>query len=216
MARPEYGGPPYCNKAAEVGTPPIPPASVVRYGFTVPIPDMLRTTVLRRLRSLDRRARDVVMRASAVGREFDLQVVVATATHSEGEVRAALERACLVELVMASGYDRYAFRHALLRDIIYSELLDGRVRPLHRRIARALERMRRSRDIPLEELAYHSWVGGDGRRALRYNELAGDNAAGVHAREDAQRYYARARSLTEIDSAAYFRLTQKLEAIGRD
>lgn len=212
----EYGGAPYRRNALEVGMPPIPPARGMRYGCTVPIPDMLRSTVLRRLRSLDRRARDVVMRASAVGREFDVHVVVATATHSEAEVRAALERACLLELVTAAGSDRYEFRHALLRDIIYSELLDGRVRPLHRRIARALEEMQRLRDVPLEEIAYHSWVGGDGRRALRYNELAGDNAAGVHAREDAQRYYARARSLTEIDSAAYFRLTQKLEAVGAD
>lgn len=194
--------------------PPIPPAHAKRYGSSMPIPDLLRSTVVRRLRSLDRVARDVVMRASAVGPRFDLRIVVATTTRSVADVRAALERACLLELVTAAGSDRYAFRHALLRDIIYSELLHGRVRPLHRRIARALERMRCSGEVPVEEIAYHSWAGGDWARGLRYNELAGDNAAGAHAREDAQRYYSRARSLTEIDSPAYCRLTQKLEAFG--
>jgi predicted ATPase len=202
--------------AYQVGTPPIPPAVVLRYGLAVPISDVLRNTILRRLRSLDRIARDVVMRASVVGHEFDPHIVAATSTRSEADVRAALEQACSLQLVIASSGDRFAFRHALVRDIIYSELLDARIRPLHRRIARALERMRCSRDVPLEEIAYHSWAGGDGRRALCYNERAGDHAIIVHAREDAQRYYSRARSMTEIGSAAYLRLTQKLQAIGAE
>jgi predicted ATPase len=181
----------------------------------VQIPEALRSTVRRRLQSLDRYARAVIMRASVVGRDFDLHVVAATATRPPADVRSALERACSLQLLFESGCDRYSFRHALTRDIIYAELLETRVRPLHRRIARVLERAHDSQEIPLEELAYHSWAGGDARRALRYNELAGDNAAAVHAREDARQYYSRARSLTEIDSAAYYRLTQKLRAIGR-
>jgi predicted ATPase len=185
----------------------------VLYRRSVSIPDALRSTVLRRLRSLDRSTRDVVMRASVVGREFDLHVVVAAASRSEAEVREAMDLACGLQLVMASGSDRYTFRHALTRDIIYSELLDGRIRPLHRRIARALEVMRRSQDVPLEAIAYHAWAGGDERRALRYNELAGDSAAAVYAREDARQYYARARSLTELGSSAYKRLSEKLRAV---
>jgi predicted ATPase len=181
----------------------------------VQIPDALRSTVLQRLRSLDRHSREVIMRASVVGREFDLHVLVAMASRSEAEVRTVMDRAYALGLVTAAGRDRYKFRHALTRDIIFSELLDGRVRPLHRRIARALERMRRSQNVPLETIAYHAWAGGDERRALRYNELAGDNAAAVYAREDARRYYSRAISLAEFDSFAYHRLSRKLRSIDR-
>jgi predicted ATPase len=185
----------------------------MRYRSRVPIPDALRNTVLQRLRSLDRNTREVGMRASVVGREFDLRVVAATVSHSEVDVRAAMKGACGLQLVMEVGSDRYAFRHALTRDIIYSEFIDRRIRPLHRRIARALERLRRSQDVPLEAIAYHAWAGRDERRALHYNELAGDHAAAVYAREDARQYYSRARSLTELDSSAYYRLSQKLHAI---
>lgn len=154
------------------------------------------------------------MRASVVGRDFDLHLVAATAAHSEAHVRAALERACTLQLVIESGADRYSFRHALTRDIIYAEFLEARTRPLHRRITKVLEKSRRSQEVPLEQLAYHSWAGGCARRALLYNELAGDKAASLHAADDARRYYTRARSLTGIDSAAYSRLTEKLRTIG--
>lgn len=179
----------------------------------MPISGVLRNTVLKRLQSLDRYARAVVMRASVVGRAFDLHVVAATALRSEAEVRSALAQACNLQLIFEVGEDRYAFRHALTRDIIYAELLDARVRPLHRRVTRVLERSPYSKETSIEELAYHSWAGGDAGRALRYNELAGDNAAAVHALDDARRYYSRAKSLAEIDSPAYDRLMRKLRSI---
>jgi predicted ATPase len=154
------------------------------------------------------------MRASVIGREFDLEVLAATSTRSEELVRLALREACKLQLLIETGDRRYSFRHALTRDIIYSEFLETRTRPLHRRIARVLEHLQNARDVSLEELAYHAWAGGDVRRALRYNEIAGDNAAAVHASTDAQRYYARARSLIVMDSDAYRRLTDKLDALG--
>ncbi|HLY02910.1 MAG TPA: hypothetical protein VKR56_10525 [Candidatus Cybelea sp.] len=178
------------------------------------IPDVVRSTVLRRLARLDRSARAVVMRASVVGRDFDLQVLAAATARSETRVRAALEQACNLQLIRIAAEDRYSFRHALTRDIIYAEFLGARARPLHRRIARVLERRRQFTQVPLEELAYHAWAGADARRALHYNELAGDNAAAIHAGTDARRYYERARSLTAVESAAYARLTQKLDRAG--
>jgi predicted ATPase len=155
------------------------------------------------------------MRASVIGRRFDLCVLLATSTCSEVQVRAALERACSLQLIVVDepSCGRYSFRHALTRDIIYAEFLTVRVRPLHRRIARALECTVPPGVVTLENLAYHSWAAGDARRALLYNELAGDNAAAVHAHDDARKYYTRARSLIDVDSLVYARLTEKLRAM---
>jgi predicted ATPase len=164
---------------------------------------------------MDRVARAVLMRAAVIGRRFSVSVLTATASCSESKVRAALERACGLQLTEAESPTReaYIFRHALTREIIYAELLTSRIRPCHSSIARALERARATGDVPLEDLAYHSWAAGDAARALRYNEVAGDNAAAVHAQNDARTYYIRARSLLDVDSVAYDRLTTKLRAM---
>jgi len=151
------------------------------------------------------------MRASVVGRHFDIDVVSAASDRPHAQVRAAIERAACLQLVVATSRERYSFRHALTRDIVYAEALAARLRPVHRRITRALEESTRRGTELLEELAYHAWASGDAERTLLYNELAGDNAASVHALEDACRYYRRARSLLDVDTATYSRLTRKLD-----
>ncbi len=179
----------------------------------MPIPDAVRTTVLARLRRLGRADQTVILRASVIGRHFALRVAVAAAARPEVEVRVALEHARGLQLVVPAGHERYSFRHALTRDILYAEFIGARTRPLHRRIASVLERTLRAGEPVLEALAYHAWAAGDEKRAPLYNELVGDNAASVHAYDDARRYYARARSVVDAESAAYTRLTQKLHAI---
>jgi predicted ATPase len=179
----------------------------------VSIPDALRATVLRRLGRLERTERGILMRASVIGRHFDLRTAVATADRSEATVRNALASACTSQLIVAWHSDRYSFRHALTHEIIYAEFVNARIRPLHARIARMLERTLRGGEPVLEELAYHAWAAGDVKRTLRYNELAGDGAVAVHAYDDARRYYNRARSLVEIGSYGFSRLCEKLGTI---
>ena len=176
---------------------------------------MVRATVLRRLLRMERSDRAIIMRASVVGRSFSLRILVASAPCSEAKVREALQRAYAHQLIVVGDDmgERYAFRHALVREIIYAEFVSAATRPLHRRIAAALERSLGSVDASLEDLAYHAWAGGDVKRTLRYNELAGDKAAAVHARDDARTYYGRARSASEFDSPGYARLTAKLQAV---
>jgi predicted ATPase len=187
----------------------------VSYRSRVSVPEALRSTMLRRLRSLERNERAILMRVSAIGRDFDFRIAVAAATCADATVRSALERARCLQILVALEGDRYSFRHALTREIVYGELLSGQVRPLHRRIARTLEAAVESGEPALEALAYHAWTGGYMLRGIRYNELAGDNAVAVHAHKDARNYYSRARSLTEIDSSEYARLTKKLCALGQ-
>jgi predicted ATPase len=196
-----------------MGGPPIPPGACERYRRAVPTPDALRATVLARLRRLDRAERTVIMRASVIGRHFAVRVAVAAAARPEAKVRLALERASSLQLVVQTGRDVYSFRHALTHDIVYAEFIGVRTRPLHHRIAKVLERTLHCGEPVLEELAYHAWAAGDAARTLRYNELLGDNAAAVHAYDDARRHYARARSVLEVGAPAFSRLTEKLRTV---
>jgi predicted ATPase len=199
---------------AEVGICPIPARSLVRYFSEVVIPESLRCAVLDRIRTMDHLERGVVLNASVIGRRFDFDVLLATTRCTRAKVRLALRRAAELQLIVAEGRAgvTYSFRHALTRDIIYAECMTLKLRPLHRRIIRALERVGRADAAALPDLAYHAAAAGDARRSRRYNELAGDNAAVIHALEDAHTFYARARSLTGLGSRAYARLTEKLRA----
>jgi predicted ATPase len=171
--------------------------------------------VLRRLRSLNRVERGVLFRACVIGRRFRVAVLSATTDLSEDCVRGALESACALQLVVAEGDDGewFAFRHALTRDVAFDEFIETCVRPIHRRIARVLERRIKTNNGALDDLAYHSWAAGDSARCIRYNELAGDRAAAVFATDDAQTYYGRAREFAGANSKPYRRLTEKLRAL---
>jgi predicted ATPase len=203
------------SRAREVGSPPIPRPWMLRYCRGVNISEAVRGTVLERIKRLDRTERVVIMHASVIGRRFDLRVLLAASGLAEESVRRALERACRLQLIVAERdtVDRFAFRHALTRDIVYGDFVTIRTRPLHRRIVQALEATIHPGGPPLEDLAYHAWAGGDGQRAVRYNERAGDHAAAVHALDDARTYYIRARMYVGAGSPAYERLTEKVRAL---
>jgi predicted ATPase len=176
---------------------------------------MVRATVLRRLGRLDRASRTILMQASAIGHRFMFEVAVTVTRRPDAVVRAALDGACDLELIVREGDspEVFAFRHALMRDIIYGEFVDARVKPLHRRIVAALERQVPGR-AALEDLAYHAWAAGDARRTALYGERAGDRAAALHAFADARTHYLRARSLLDVDSPAYARLSEKMDVGG--
>ena len=179
------------------------------------IPHGVRETVLRRVRRLSRGARDVVLGAAVIGSRFDLRVLTATLDADEPSIRAALNEACRLQITVADdASDRWSFRHALTRDIVYAELAAARVRPLHRRIVRVLERDAPDGERPLHDLAYHAWAARDVRRGIRYNEMAGDRAVAMHAHEDARLLYARARALSAVGSRGFVRLNAKLSGLG--
>jgi predicted ATPase len=179
----------------------------------VSIPQALRATVLRRLSCLKPGERAVLTGAAAIGRYVDVAILAAVVGRPKTSVRAVLERACELQIVVRLEDDRYSFRHALMRDIVYAQSVDGRTRVLHSRIARVLERMRASGESALADLAYHAWAAGDAPRAVRYNELAGDDAAAIHATGDARTYYERAQSLADAGTPDRARLTKKLQRL---
>ena len=176
---------------------------------------LVRNALAERLRPLRAIDRDVLMRAAVIGREFDLAVVVAASRRDEATVRAAIRRACARQIVerIAGSQDRYGFRHALTHDVVMRELVCESLRPLHRDVAAALERLTRRRPPAIEELAYHWWAAGDPRRGKRYNELAGDRAKALHADAQALLHYRRALDLAAPRSAARARLEGKVAAV---
>jgi adenylate cyclase len=176
---------------------------------------VLSSALHARLRPLRPEQREVLMRAAAIGREFDEDVLAELAGTAPARIRAALRAASRLQLVAAvDGFPgRFQFRHALTRDAVYDALVASELRPLHREIGTALERLAARRRRDLDQLAYHWWAAGDAERGTRYNEEAGDRARALHANEHALMHYRRAADVAPAHSAARRRLQRKIVAL---
>ena len=104
-----------------------------------PLPASLRDLLLSRVEAQSSGVRDVLRTAAVAGRTIDHALLAAVTDRSEDDLNRALRDAVESYLLThdSSGAG-YSFRHALLREAIYADLLPGERRSLHLRLARAL------------------------------------------------------------------------------
>ncbi|WP_169734267.1 ATP-binding protein [Hamadaea tsunoensis] len=104
------------------------------------LPDTLADVVTARLELLGRPARDLAGAASVIGRTFDLDLLVEITGRPPAEIDAGLQELTERFFVAPLRDGRYEFRHALIRDAVYSGLRPLARRELHARTAAAAER----------------------------------------------------------------------------
>ncbi|HTU80887.1 MAG TPA: AAA family ATPase [Candidatus Acidoferrales bacterium] len=165
------------------------------------LPLSIRSAVLARAAHLSEQERRIVVLAAALGQRFSVDRLVATLDAGRDAVLDAVERARALHLVDDADGGEVQFRHALIQEVLYGELLPERVRPLHEAIARELEQ-RADRHAVVVELAHHWRRAGDVQRAAHYDELAGDRAAAIGAFADAVSYYERALAARDDEDAS--------------
>jgi predicted ATPase len=175
------------------------------------LPLSIRAAVLERVATLEPQDQMVLSYAAAIGRHFDAQVLAELAGRSVEDVGAVLRRARDLQIVrpLAESSARYAFRHAVMQESLYEELMPSEARPLHERIARAIETLQPSDERTLA-LAHHWWAARRGAEAARYNTEAGDIATRRLAHHDAVRFYERALEFVDAASGAQALLDEKL------
>ena len=94
-----------------------------------------------------------------------------------------------------AGVERYAFRHALLQEAVYDDLLPGERTRLHSAFARTLEATASDGNRHAAELAYHWYAAHDLPRALEAAVRAGAAAEAGYAFPEAVAQYERAVEL---------------------
>ncbi len=176
-------------------------------GETRVLPLTIRAAVQERVLRLSERERAVLTHASILGRRFSTHFLAELCGLKMQQLLPILQ--CLRDLQLICEVqgetDLFAFRHALTREAIYSELLGEQARGMHARILRALEAQEQS---SVQDLGYHAWAAGDAEKAMHYNEAAGDRADLLHAYRDAVNCYERALSFT-TDETTTVRLLMK-------
>jgi tetratricopeptide (TPR) repeat protein len=127
---------------------------------------------------LDAEEHRILAYASAIGSEFDFQLLVAAMGANEEELAEQLEtlvhRGILRERV---GGDRFSFIEEEFRARIYRSLTESRLRVLHRKIAEALESIRPGPPPELySDLGRHYFLGKVTEKSLEFNRRAGEMA----------------------------------------
>ena len=126
-------------------------------GKDIPIPQSVRDAILLKLESLSGLARKQLEIAAVAGTEFDLELIVAVACGETG-LDELFDRNFIVE----TETDRGAFRHALVRAAVISDIPWSNRRSLHRAVATYLE----SIDSSPEVTAQH-WLMANERGKAR-------------------------------------------------
>jgi ATP/maltotriose-dependent transcriptional regulator MalT len=151
-------------------------------------PQSLRDAFMLRFERLPAEAQPA-MRVLAVARQADEPLLSQVAELEPREITAALRRAVADHVVTANSAGRFEYRHELLREAVYEDLLPGERGELHQRLASAFESRRRERgerDTGLAaSVAAHARAAGYSDPTLTAALAAAAVASSLHAHGDA-------------------------------
>src|SRR3954449_8227649 len=132
------------------------------------LPPTLRDALMLRVERLSKNAQDV-LQWLACQPAADHALVAAVVGLEEGDLRDALREAVASQIVVTIGDEAYGFRHALLREVVYDDLLPGERTAMHAALARALQDRIDAGDAGahITAAASHHWASaGDQPQAL--------------------------------------------------
>ena len=158
------------------------------------LPASLRDALMVRVERLAPPTQEV-LRVLAVGRALSHEVIAQATDDDPADLRAALREAAEAHIITADERGGHRFRHALLREVVYDDLLPGERSDLNLRLARALEAREH---VPGEEamiaagIAHHYLAAGDQPAAF---------AASLRAAEAAERVHAYGEAAGQLDRA---------------
>ncbi len=160
------------------------------------LPPSLREALLLRVERLDAVAQQLLRLLAVVGRAGH-NLLAESAGVDPGELSAAMREAMEAQIVITDGESRFAFRHALLREVLYDDLLPGERAELHLALARALERMRGGHDEAwiATGIAHHYNAAGDQPAALKAAIAAAEAVSRLQAYHEAAAMLDRAVAL---------------------
>ncbi|WP_161355027.1 AAA family ATPase [Streptomyces sp. SID3343] len=136
------------------------------------VPVGVRDVIRRHLTGLPTAAQEVLKQACVLGRDIDVDVLLAQGGTDEDTVLDAVESALLTGLLVEPDAGQLRFTHALVRDTLYEDLSQLRRARMHARTAEAIEAIR-PRDV--SALAHHYLASASratAAKATHYARLA--------------------------------------------
>jgi tetratricopeptide (TPR) repeat protein len=190
-----------------------------RYELTGPLPPLaipasLQDSLVARLDRLDT-TKEVVQLGSVLGREFKYDMLKSASRLDSSVLDAELQRlvdAGLFYQVGSSAPAAYAFKHALIQDAAYQQMLRGRRQQLHQTVAQAIQLHfpDLARTQP-ERLAHHLTEAGLLEAAIPTWQRAGQRAVEQSANAEAANHFRKALEMLRRLEPTLERLQKELE-----
>ena len=148
-------------------------------GGTQAIPPTLQQSLTARLDRLGP-AREVAQIAAVIGRGFSYPLVRAVADMNDEALQTALERLAEADIILVQGLppeSEYRFKHALIQNAAYENLLKSRRQAFHRRAGEVLrDQFATTAATEPELLAYHFTQAGLNEAAIEWWGKAGQRS----------------------------------------
>jgi tetratricopeptide (TPR) repeat protein len=148
-------------------------------GGSQAIPPTLQQSLTARLDRLGP-AREVAQIAAVIGRGFSYPLVRAVAKMEDEALQTALERLAEADILLVQGLppeSEYRFKHALIQDAAYENLLKSRRQALHRRTGEVLrDQFASTAAAEPELLAHHFTQAGMTEAAIEWWGTAGQRS----------------------------------------
>ncbi len=165
--------------------------------------DTLREVLLSRVSTLSEEAQRILGMAAVDGRSMDPALLAEVAARPEPDLEEPIREALAAQLLVSDPDEgRYRFRHALLAEVVYDDLLPSERRRLHAAYAAALD----ARPVPdgaegaslLAAIAHHATAAHEPVRALRAWIAAARAAAEAYAFAESVRSFEHAIELWDV------------------
>jgi DNA-binding NarL/FixJ family response regulator len=162
------------------------------------LPAGLAALLLSRVEQLSDTTQQVLRAAAVAGRKADDELVRAASGLAAADYEAAVREAVTHQLLVPHGTEGYVFRHALLREAVYADLLPGERTRLHATMCSLLaDEQRLTMAGTAAELAQHCLASHDIPGAFAASVRAGEDAERLGAPAEAHRHYDQALALWE-------------------
>lgn len=161
------------------------------------LPHSVRDALMLRLETVREETQEVLRIAAVAGREVNHELLEEVVDIDGRSLQYALREAVERNILVADR-EAYSFRHALLRETVYEDLLPGERTGLHRAFADVLARapeLARRGATAAAELAYHYHEARDLSAALKASLEAARAAERAYGFAEAQRHYERVLDL---------------------
>jgi ATP/maltotriose-dependent transcriptional regulator MalT len=157
-----------------------------------PLPPTVTDALMLRVESLTPPTQQMLRVAAVAGRRTTHPLLAAAANQDPDDLLQSLREAVAQNILVREG-ETYAFRHAVLRESVYEDLLPGERGDLHVRLAEALAADPSLSDTTgsarAGELAHHWWEARRLPEALAASVAAGKAAERSYAFAEAQRHF---------------------------
>jgi DNA-binding CsgD family transcriptional regulator len=163
------------------------------------LPAGLAALLMSRVERVSDAAQQVLRAAAVAGRRAGDHLIRAASGLPDAAYDEAVREAVANHLLVRDGVDGYTFRHALLREAVYNDLLPGERTRLHGQLAVLLAGLPGA----AAELAHHSLASHDVPGAFTASIRAGMEAHRLGAPAEAHQHYDQALAVWDrVDDAA--------------